>query len=255
MAKSLAYQPRLYREAMGNKRWISFRSAFRETDLWVAIDRSHYRRESERFTMDRIIFYRKVLEEHIALHPEFRDSLTPVIAPGGVHSMIEAMSEAARAAGTGPMSAVAGAVAEYVCRDLIKEFEADEVIIENGGDIFMKLTAPATVAVYAGNSPLSEKIALQPGPADSPLSLCCSSGTVGHSLSFGVADACMIACHDGALADAYATAFCNEVKNKEMTGLVTAKAIQTAGILAAVIIKDDRVGMGGTIEIKIVGNK
>lgn len=255
MAKSPAYQPRLYREAMGNRRWTSFRSAFRETDLWVAIDREHYRKEAERFTMDRILFYRGILEDHIALYPEFRDSLTPVVAPGGAHPLIETMSEAARAAGTGPMSAVAGAVAECICRDLIRELGADEVIIENGGDIFMKLTAPATVAVYAGSSPLSEKIALQPGPDDTPLSLCCSSGTVGHSLSFGVADACMIACHDGALADAYATAFCNEVKNKEMAGTVTEKALQTAGVLAAVIIKDDRVGMGGIIEIKIVGKK
>lgn len=255
MAKSPAYQPRLYREAMGNSRWTSFRSAFRETDLWVAINREHCRKEAESFTMDRILFYRRILEGHISIYPEFRDSLTPVVAPGGVHPIITSMSNAGLAAGTGPMSAVAGAVAEYVCMDLVEKFSADEVIIENGGDIFMKLTAPATIAVYAGNSPLSEKIALQPGPADTPLSLCCSSGTVGHSLSFGVADACMIACHDGALADAYATAFCNEVKSKEMTGPITEKALKTAGVLAAVIIKDDRVGMGGTIEIKIVGSK
>ena len=255
MAKTTAYQPRLYREAMGNSRWTSFRSVFRETDLWVAIDSSHYRKEAERFTIDRILFYRKILEDQIALYPEFRDSLTPVVAPGGVHPLITAMSDAGLAAGTGPMSAVAGAMAEYVCRDLLHEFNAEEVIIENGGDIFMKLAAPATVAVYAGGSPLSEKIALQPGPDDTPLSLCCSSGTVGHSLSFGVADACMIACRDGALADAYATAFCNEVKNKEMVGPVTERALQTTGVLAAVIIKDDRVGMGGTIEIKIVGKK
>ncbi|MRR20551.1 UPF0280 family protein [bacterium] len=252
MAKSPAYQPRLYREAMGNSRWISFRSVLRETDLWVAIDTGHYRKEAERFTMDRIIFYRKVLEEHIVLHPEFRDSLTPVIAPGGVHPLVEAMSEAARAAGTGPMSAVAGAVAEYVCMDLIKEFDADEVIIENGGDIFMKLAAPATVAVYAGNSPLSEKIALQPGPSDTPLSLCCSSGTVGHSLSFGVADACMIACHDGALADAYATAFCNSVKNHDMVYDITENALKIPDILSVVIIAGDKVGLGGSIEIKVV---
>ena len=69
---------------MGNKRWISFRSAFRETDLWVAIDRDHYRKEAERFTMDRILYFRKILDKHIAAHPEFRDSLTPVVAPGGV---------------------------------------------------------------------------------------------------------------------------------------------------------------------------
>jgi hypothetical protein len=253
LAKSPAYQPRLYREAMGNSRWISFRSAFRETDLWVAIDREHYRKEAEQFTMDRILFYRGILEGHIALYPEFRDSLTPVVAPGGVHPLIEAMSEAALAAGTGPMSAVAGAVAEYVCMDLLKEFDADEVIIENGGDIFMKLAAPATVAVYAGSSPLSEKIALQPGPADTPLSLCCSSGTVGHSLSFGVADACMIACRDGALADAYATAFCNSVKSEEMVHRVTEQALKIPEILSVVIVAGEKVGLGGSIELKVVG--
>jgi ApbE superfamily uncharacterized protein (UPF0280 family) len=255
LAKSPAYQPRLYREAMGNSRWISFRASWRETDLWVAIDREHYRKGAERFTIDRILYYRGILERHIALYPEFRDSLTPVVAPGGVHPIISAMSDAALAAGTGPMSAVAGAIAEDICMDLLKEFSADEVIIENGGDIFMKLAAPATVAVYAGSSPLSEKIALQPGAADTPLALCCSSGTVGHSLSFGVADACMIACRDGALADAYATAFCNEVKNTATVGAITEKGLQATGVLAAVIIKDDCVGMGGKIEIKIVGEK
>jgi len=237
---------------MGNSRWTSFRSAFRETDLWVAIDSSHYRKEAERFTMDRILFYRRVLEEHIRLHPEFRDSLTPVVAPGGVHPLIQEMSDAALAAGTGPMSAVAGAMAECICRDLLEESGADEVIIENGGDIFMKLTAPATVVVFAGDSPLSEKIALQPVPGDTPLSLCCSSGTVGHSLSFGVADACMIACRNGALADAWATAFCNKVKNWEMVHKVTEQALKMTEILSVVIIAGDKVGLGGTIAVQFV---
>lgn len=252
MAKSPAYQPRLYREAMGNSRWISFRASWRETDLWVAIDRDHYNREAERFTADRILFYRGILERHIALYPEFRDSLTPVVAPGGVHPLITAMSDAGLAAGTGPMSAVAGALAECICRDLLQEFSADEVIIENGGDIFMKLAAPATVAVYAGASPLSEKIALQPGTADTPLALCCSSGTVGHSLSFGVADACMIACRDGALADAFATAVCNSVKSPWMVHDVTEQALKHQEILSVVIIAGDRVGLGGTMEIKFL---
>jgi uncharacterized protein len=237
---------------MGNKRWTSFRSAYMETDLWVAIDRDHYRKEAGRFTMDRILFFRGILEKHIAAHPEFRESLTPVVAPGGVHPLITAMSEAALAAGTGPMSAVAGAVAEYVCRDLLAEYEAGEVIVENGGDIFMKLTAPVTVAVHAGNSPLSEKIALQIKPEETPLALCCSSGTVGHSLSFGMADACMIACRSGAGADAYATAFCNQVKNEGLVYEVTEQALGQPQILSVVIIAGEKLGIGGQIEIRIV---
>ncbi len=252
MAKSPSYQPRLYREAMGNSRWTSFRSAYRETDLWVAIDREHYRQEAVRFTMDRILCYREILEKHIADHPEFRDSLTPVVAPGGIHPLILGMSEAAMQAGTGPMSAVAGTVAEYVCRDLLAEYEADEVIIENGGDIFMKLTAPVSVAVHAGNSPLSEKIALQIKPDETPLSLCCSSGTVGHSLSFGMADACMIGCRSGAEADAFATAFCNQVKNAGMVHEITEKALCQPQIMSVVIIAGDKLALGGKLEVKII---
>jgi len=202
--------------------------------------------------MDRILFYRSILEKHIASYPEFRDSLTPVIAPGGEHRIITDMSEAALEAGTGPMSAVAGAVAEYVCRDLLAEYEAEEVIVENGGDIFMKLTAPVTVAVHAGESPLSEKIALQIKPEETPLALCCSSGTVGHSLSFGMADACMIACRSGAVADAFATAFCNQVKNEGLVYEVTEKALGQPQILSVVIITGDKLGIGGQIEIRIV---
>ena len=237
---------------MGNNRWTSFRVSWRETDLWVAIDKQHHRLEAEQYAMDRILHYRDILDGHIRLHPEFRDSLTPVMAPGGVHPLITAMSDAALAAGTGPMSAVAGAVAEFICRDLLGEYEADEVIIENGGDIFMKLTAPASVAVHAGSSPLSDKIALQITSGDTPLALCCSSGTVGHSLSFGMADACMIACRDGALADAWATACCNEVKSGDDVHRVTEKALERPEILSAVIIAGEKVGLGGNIEIKIV---
>jgi len=236
---------------MGNERWQSFTSAFRETDLWVAVDSPGFNKETEPFTLDRIIHYRNILEMYIEQNPEFRDSLVPVMNPGSAHPLISSMIDAAQAAGTGPMSAVAGTIAEFICTDLLAKFRFEEVIIENGGDIFMKLASPATISVYAGTSPLSEKINLVIKPGETPLSICCSSGTLGHSISFGVADACMIVCHSGALADAYATAFCNEVKSKEMVQKVTEMALQKEGILSVVIIMDDKVAIGGQIEIKI----
>lgn len=252
MGKSKAYQPRLYREAMGNKRWKSFRSAFRETDLWVAVDTASYRGDTESFAMSRILHYREILEQHIGIYPEFRDSLVPVMAPAGVHPLIASMSEAAQAAGTGPMSAVAGAMAEFICNDILEKFRPQEIVIENGGDLFMKLTSPATIAVYAGSSPLSGKVGLKINPGDTPLSVCCSSGTVGHSLSFGIADACMTACGSGALADAYATSFCNEVKNIAMVHEVTEKALKNPELLSVIIIAGESLGIGGKLEIKVL---
>ena len=237
---------------MGNERWRSFRAAFRETDLWVAVDAENYSGEIEHFALDRILHYRNILEQYIADHPDFRNSLVPVMMPSGVHPVILKMCRSAGMAGTGPMSAVAGAMAEYICKDLLTEFGLHEVIVENGGDIFMKLTAPAVISVYAGTSPLSDKIALVVKPEETPVSICCSSGTIGHSISFGVADACAVACRSGALADAYATAFCNEVKSKEMVQEVTEIALKKSDIMSVVIIKDDKVGIGGKIEIKIL---
>jgi ApbE superfamily uncharacterized protein (UPF0280 family) len=226
--------------------------AHRETDLWVAVDTTHYSVDIERFTMERIRFYRNVLEKHIDKYPEFATSLVPVAAPAGVHQMVTDMSEAAQKAGTGPMSAVAGAMAEYISRDILEEYKADEVIVENGGDIFMKLTSQAIVSVFAGTSALSDKIGLAIIPEDTPLSVCCSSGTVGHSLSFGIADACMIACRSGAQADAYATAFCNEVKNSDQVQQATEMALQKVDIMSVVIISGDKAGLGGSIEIKML---
>ena len=164
------------------------------------------------------------------------------------------MYNASGIAGTGPMSAVAGAVAEYICYDLISEFRFHEVIIENGGDIFMKVDFPSTISVYAGSSPLSDRIGLIIKPEDAPLSVCCSSGTVGHSFSFGNADAAVISCKSGALADAYATACCNAVKSASMVNEVTQFFYQKPDIVSVVIIKDDKVGIAGNLEVKVLDN-
>lgn len=224
-----------------------------ETDLWIAVDPEAFVPAMESHALARVQFYRSQLDDHIAANHDFLTSLTPLpqTCPPPPPLVAE-MYCATDLSGTGPMSAVAGAVAEYVCNDLCAEFNIREIVIENGGDIFMKIVSPAVISVYAGSSPLSEKIGLEITPGFSPLSVCCSSGTVGHSLSFGTADACMIACKNGALADAYATAFCNEVKTIGDVARVTEMALQKEDILSVVIIKDDKVGVGGKIEVKIL---
>ncbi len=237
---------------MGSPRWKSFRIEHLETDLWIAVDAGKYSEKTEKFSMQRVKFYRGILDSHIRDYPDFLASLVPLTAPLKIHPLINDMYQATRISGTGPMSAVAGAIAEYVCNDLISEFSYGEVIVENGGDIFMKVISPSTISVYAGASPLSDRIGVVINPGDTPLSVCCSSGTVGHSLSFGTADACMIACRSGAQADAYATACCNEVKDAPMIDKITSDYLQKPGILSVVIIKDDKVSIGGKLEVKIL---
>ena len=50
-------------------------------------------------------------------------------------------------------------------------------------------------------------------PEDLPISICTSSATVGHSLSFGKADAVTNTSKDASIADAAATAVGNIVKS------------------------------------------
>lgn len=234
---------------MGNDRWKSFRVAHLETDLWIAVSYERYEPSVETYSLERIIYYRNILDEHINQYPDFRDSLVPLPARTGKHGMIMSMYEASAKAGTGPMSAVAGAVAECVCSDLISRYSFDEVVVENGGDIFMKLIHPSTISIYAGSSPLSDKVGLVIHPDQTPLSVCCSSATVGHSLSFGTADASVVACKSGAIADAYATACCNAVKSAAVLQEITEAFIQKHDVLSVVIIRDDKAGIGGNLEV------
>jgi hypothetical protein len=158
------------------------------------------------------------------------------------------MEEAAEKVNVGPMAAVAGAFAEFVGKDLLKF--SSEIIIENGGDIFLKTAKTRLVGVYAGeNSPLTGKIALKIEPADTPLGICTSSGTVGHSLSFGKSDAVVVLSPSAALADAAATAIGNIVKAETDIEIALEFARGVSGLVGVAVIINDKMGVWGKVNL------
>jgi hypothetical protein len=157
------------------------------------------------------------------------------------------MIKAALAANVGPMASVAGAISEYVANDLLNI--SQNVIVENGGDIFLKTLREVRVGIFAGNSPLTYKINLLLKPAQMPLGVCTSSGTVGHSLSFGKADAVCVVSKSSTLADAAATAIGNLVKGKGDIRAALEEGIKIEGILGALIIIGEHFGVIGDIEL------
>ncbi len=161
--------------------------------------------------------------------------------------IVRAMADAGVKAGVGPMAAVAGAIAEFVGKELLPF--SGELIIENGGDIFMACTSPRVVGIYAGSSPLSGLLGIEIQPQETPLGVCTSSGTVGHSLSLGKADAVVIISPSAALADAAATAVGNTVKTIDdiTAGLEQAQKIN--GITGVLIIKGDKMGTWGKVKL------
>ncbi|MFC1995577.1 UPF0280 family protein, partial [Chloroflexota bacterium] len=176
------YQPRTYRYWIKSDNLVSFNVTVKETDLCIraAIDLSRKARKS-------VFKYRNLLESYIQHHPEFITSLEPLEVGQDAPIIIKDMARSTAKVGVGPMAAVAGAIAEFVGKELLP-FTAD-LIIENGGDIFLRSRIKRTIGIYAGSSPLSGKIGLEIEGGNTPLGICTSSGTIGHSLSFGKADA------------------------------------------------------------------
>jgi ApbE superfamily uncharacterized protein (UPF0280 family) len=124
-----------------------------------------------------------------------------------------------------------------------------EVIVENGGDIFLEIERPRRMGIFAGSSPLSNRIGIDIQPDRTPMGVCTSSGTVGHSQSFGRADAVVVLSPWTALADAVATAAGNRVKSPQNINEALTFAMNMAGVEGIVVIIGDRIGVRGQVEL------
>ncbi len=221
-----------------------FRVSVDETDLSIGA-----RRDLSREALAAVLEARRQVTAQIADRPRFRTSLEPLRPHGTESPLIRQMLEAGSLARVGPMAAVAGAIAEYVGRSLLAL--SREVIVENGGDVFLFGGKRRNVAVAAGNSPLSGLLAVTVEPGDG-CGVCTSSGTVGHSLSLGKADAAMVVAKDCALADAAATRLGNLVQSPgELNGPLD-EICAIPGVEGALVIAGDRIGIKGNIVLQPV---
>jgi len=239
---ALSYKRRLYRHGVRRDGLACFNLVVQETDLQI-----HARRDLKALAKEAVLKYRGYIESYITKYPAFLKTLAPWQINEPCAPIIRSMAEAGSCAGVGPMAAVAGAIAEAVGRDLLEH--SDEVIVENGGDLFLKTNAPANAAIFAGSSPLSMRFAIRADSGATPLSICTSSGTVGHSFSRGRADCVCVVSPSGALADASATAIGNYVhsKNAIQKAIDFGKTID--GVLGLVVIVEDAIGFWGDLDI------
>ena len=238
----MVYEERKYRKLINAPGLVKFEVVDKETDLLILATRD-LTKQAQRAAVSA----RKDITEYSKKDPRFICAFTPRKVKRDAPHIIKEMASAGRVANVGPMAAVAGAIAEEVARGLLRHVK--EVIVENGGDIYLKIARSRKIGIFAGRSPLSEKLAIELSPEDTPLSICTSSGTVGHSYSFGKADAVVVTAKNGALADAAATAIGNRVKRVGDIdkGLNFAKKIK--GIKGVLIIKDDQLGAYGSLRI------
>ena len=240
------YQPRVYREWVKAGELTSYNVCLQETDLYIRTVT-----DLSREALATVKIHRQALERYIQAHPFFASSFEPIKIAEEAPIVVRLMGEAAQIAGVGPMAAVAGAMSGLVGEKLA-EFSC-EVIVENGGDNYLRSSKERIAAIYAGNSPLSGKLGLRIRPEDMPLGICTSSGTVGHSISFGRVDAAVVTASSTALADAAATAIGNVVECVEDIPKALELAQSFHGVLGVVVIKDDRMGSWGKLELCRIG--
>lgn len=193
-----------------------------------------------------VLALRGYLEGYIQRFPDFQQTLRPwpddPLAPPLVREMIDA----SRRAAVGPMAAVAGALAEAVGRRLRRR--SPEIVVENGGDIYFEIQRPLTVAVFAGASPLSLKIGVRIQPDQGLRAICSSSGSVGHSLSLGRADAVCVLSDNCALADAVATATGNRVRSAADIQAAVDWARHIQGVRGVLVVVGRAMGAWGELE-------
>ena len=238
------YKPRSYRSWSKSGDLVFFEVIEKETDLAI-----YALTDLEKQARALVLTCRNDLVQYIKRDPAFQHSLEPVTLEAEAPKIAIDMADAGRKAGVGPMAAVAGAIAEFVAREIARF--SSEIIVENGGDIFLMTAKTRTLGIYAGEaSPFSGKLALEIGPSEEGLGVCTSSGTVSHSLSFGKSDAVVIISRDTALADAVATATGNMIKGPEdiSDGIDFARSIK--GVMGVLAIVQDKMGSWG--EIKLV---
>lgn len=239
------YEPRNYRRWVRSNDLVSVNVTVKETDLNISGDRNLSGKA-------RVLVakYRSKLEKYISNNPDFLNSLLPVSITEDAPDIVRIMAQAAEKANVGPMAAVAGAIAGCVGEELGRY--SKNVIIENGGDIYLKSTSKRVIALYTGETSMSGKLGLEIDASETPLGVSTSSGKIGHSLSYGKADAVTVVSPSSTLADACATAIANRVSCVEdiQPAIDFGKTID--GISGILIVVDEKIGVWGNIKLAAI---
>ncbi|MHC5146102.1 MAG: UPF0280 family protein [Planctomycetota bacterium] len=195
---------------------------------------------------EEIVRQRQILEDYITRHPEFKAAFEPIALLANAPPAAQQMARAADRVGVGPMAAVAGTMAQLATQAGINAGD-DEVIVENGGDIYMKTIKPVIVGLYPGAGGLAGKFGFSLKAVDTPISICSSSGKMGHSTSLGQCNLATVVSKDAALADAAATQAANWVHTIEDVAPTLNRIAAVDGVDGILIVKDEQFGVGGNL--------
>ncbi len=231
-----------YRGSISSNTAYRWHLVFRHSDLYVA---------SSKNIVGPLIkcleeFY-GAIEKVIGKNPCFQKALSPLQQNPEYPPIINEMIKKSAVFGVGPMASVAGAVCDYAGRKLMGE--CSTIIIENGGDIFIKSDHDTIVGIYARDRFLSDRLRLKISHKHTPCGICSSSGVLGHSLSLGKTDLATAVATTAIAADAAATALANRISSAKDIQAAIDDFKNLAGIRGLLAVKDRKIGIWGRIEL------
>lgn len=231
----------IYRNRIIYKEKYNWRIIYKYSDLLVSCDRNIIPK------LERLIkeIYH-LLEFCIKENPSFQKSLSPLKIKPEYPPVIKKMCQKAAVFNVGPMATVAGAVCDYLASGLDRY--CNRLIIENGGDVFIKTNKDIKVGVYLKNKHFEDKIYLKIKAADTPCGLCSSSGSFGHSLSMGSSDLVVVMAKSTISADGAATSIANNIRSSKDISKTISSYKNIKDLKGILIVKDDRLGVWGNIE-------
>jgi len=239
--RSDLYEERYYRKYVAPQGVKNFNVTLFESDLQIYTDG-----DIEDELTETLRDIRKILEAYIEKYPDFNDSLVPIKPLSSDHKIIRHMKDASKKLGVGPMATVAGAVAHYLGQAYYKQ--TSELIIENGGDLYVYSTSDKKILLHGGKDAKVKNLTIELEKDLLPIGVCTSSGKLGHSLSFGQSDAITVISKDTLVADAAATAFGNLLKGKGQIADVLNYSKTVKGLDGVVAIVDDQMGAWGNFK-------
>lgn len=244
------YKPMDYRTNIGSEDLEFFNIAFDESNIQIGVDKDKNSEELQHACNEHLLDLYLDVKRYLIVDKSFGAALEWCRPISGAPRIIRTMSEASKKARVGPMASVAGAVAEHIGKKIQKDFKLKNIIVENGGDVWLDSEHDRKIALYAGESVFADRITIVVKKEDCPMGICTSSGTVGHSLSFGKADAVTVIASSAAVADAFATSIGNKIKKTEDVDVVIAryKPFLGSAIKGIAIMIDNKIGAIGNIK-------
>jgi len=235
------YEERLYRNKILSK--FKLEVSFKESDLLICSDKEIAKEKAQAI----LVKYYEQVEKYIMENPLFLTSLSPLEIDQTAPAIIKEMLEASQVTDIGPFSSVAGAVAQYVGEELLDYCQ--EIIVENGGDIFLKINQDKIIGVYLGQEFKVNNLNLKIKKREQSFGVASSSSFLGHSLNFGKVDLVSVVAKDIIIADSFATAISNRIKKIEDVDKILVEVKNKLPIEGLLVAFGGKIFLWGDLEV------